>query len=55
MTEPNYKQLSQELYENLKRVQRLMDDANGNPINRYGITFGLVDRVIKRYENEVIK
>lgn len=55
MTEPNYKELSQELYENLKRVHRLMDDANGAPINQYGVTMSLVDKVIRKYENEVLK
>ena len=49
----SYKQLSQELYENLKRVQVLMNDANGAPINRYCLTLSLVDKVIEKYENVV--
>lgn len=46
----NYKQLSQELYENLKRVQELVNDYHSVPINKYCLTMSLVNKVIEKYE-----
>jgi len=51
----DYEQLSQELYENLKRVQSLIDDANGAPINGYGVTMSLVNKVLQKYEKETTR
>jgi len=48
----NYKQLAEELYDVLKRLKNLMDDANGSPINRYGVSMSLADKVIQKYEQE---
>lgn len=46
----DYKQLSQELYETLKQVRNLIDDANGNPISRWDKTMPRVDAAIEYYE-----
>ena len=51
----DYKQISQELYDVLNQVRNLMDDANGAPINRYGITMSLVDATIQKYEDETTR
>jgi hypothetical protein len=49
----NYKQLAEELYDVLKRLKNLMDDANGSPINRYGVSMSLADKVIQKYEQSI--
>jgi hypothetical protein len=49
----DYKQLAQELYDVLKRLKNLMDDANGSPINRYGVSMSLADKVIQKYEQSI--
>jgi hypothetical protein len=49
----NYKQLAEELYDVLKRLKNLMDDANGSPINRYGVSISLADKVIQKYEQSI--
>lgn len=47
------KQLAEELYDVLKRLKNLMDDANGSPINRYGVSMSLADKVIQKYEQSI--
>jgi len=47
----DYKLLSKELYETLKQVRNLIDDANGNPISRWDKTMPRVDAAID-YEQE---
>jgi hypothetical protein len=49
----NYKQLAEDLYDALKRLKNLMDDANGSPINRYGVSMSLADKVIQKYEQSI--
>jgi hypothetical protein len=49
----DYKQLAEELYDVLKRLKNLMDDANGSPINRYGVSMSLADKVIQKYEQSI--
>ena len=51
----DYKQLAEELYDVLKRLKNLMDDANGSPINRYGVSMSLADKVIQKYEQETTR
>jgi hypothetical protein len=46
----DYKQLAEELYETLKQVRNLIDDANGNPISRWDKTMPRVDAAIEYYE-----
>lgn len=46
----NHKLLSKELYETLKQVRNLIDDANGNPISRWDKTMPRVDAAIAYYE-----
>lgn len=46
----DYKILSKELYETLKQVRNLIDDANGNPISRWDKTMPRVVSAIKYYE-----
>jgi hypothetical protein len=46
----DYKQLAQELYEALRQVRNLMNDANGGPINSYCVTKSMVYRTIQKYE-----
>ena len=49
MTE--YKQLAQELYEALKGVKNLIDDANNVvPVNGYGVSVSLAGKVLQKYE-----
>jgi hypothetical protein len=45
----------EELYDALKRLKNLMDDANGSPINRYGVSMSLADKVIQKYEQETTR
>jgi hypothetical protein len=30
-----------------------MDDANGSPINRYGVSMSFADKVIQKYEQSI--
>ena len=47
----DYKQLAQELYEALKGVKNLIDDANNVvPVNGYGVSMSLARKVVKKYE-----
>ena len=47
----DYKQLSQELYEALKGVKNLIDDANNVvPVNGYGVSVSLAGKVLQKYE-----
>lgn len=47
----HYKQLSQELYEALKGVKNLIDDANNVvPVTGYGISVSLAGKVLDKYE-----
>lgn len=47
----DYKQLSQELYEALKGVKNLIDDANNVvPVNGHGISVSLAGKVLQKYE-----
>ena len=47
----DYKQLSQELYEALKGVKNLIDDANNVvPVNGYGVSVSLAGKVLDKYE-----
>ena len=47
----DYKQLSQELYEALKGVKNLIDDANNVvPVNGYGVSVSLAGKVLEKYE-----
>ena len=51
----DHKLLSKELYETLKQVRNLIDDANSVPINRYGVTMSMVDAIIQKYEQETTR
>ena len=51
----DYKQLAQELYETLRQVRNLMNDANGGPINSYCVTKSMVYRTIQKYEQETTR
>ena len=47
----DYKQLAQELYEALKGVKNLIDDANNVvPVNGYGVSVSLAGKVLDKYE-----
>ncbi len=46
----DHKLLSKELYETLKQVRNLIDDANGNPISRWDKTMPRIDAAIEYYE-----
>lgn len=47
----DYKQLSRELYEALKGVKNLIDDANNVvPVNGHGISVSLAGKVLQKYE-----
>ena len=47
----DYKQLAQELYEALKGVKNLIDDANNVvPVNGYGVSVSLAGKVLEKYE-----
>ena len=47
----DYKQLSKELYEALKGVKNLIDDANNVvPVNGYGVSVSLAGKVLDKYE-----
>ena len=47
----DYKQLSKELYEALKGVKNLIDDANNVvPVTGYGISVSLAGKVLEKYE-----
>lgn len=47
----HYKQLAQELYEALKGVKNLIDDANNVvPVTGYGISVSLAGKVLDKYE-----
>lgn len=47
----DYKQLSKELYEALKGVKNLIDDANNVvPVNGYGVSVSLAGKVLQKYE-----
>ena len=47
----DYKQLAQELYEALKGVKNLIDDANNVvPVNGYGVSVSLAGKVLQKYE-----
>jgi len=47
----DYKQLADELYEALKGVKNLIDDANNVvPVNGYGVSVSLAGKVLQKYE-----
>ncbi len=51
----DHKLLSKELYETLKQVRNLIDDANGNPISRWDKTMPRIDAAIEYYEQETFR
>lgn len=51
----DYKQLSRELYEALKGVKNLIDDANNVPVNRHGISVSLAGKALQKYELGIIE
>ena len=51
----DHKLLSKELYETLKQVRNLIDDANGNPISRWDKTMPRIDAAIEYYEQETTR
>lgn len=47
----HYKQIAYELYEALKGVKNLIDDANNVvPVNGYGVSVSLAGKVLDKYE-----